>query len=184
MSSSTCRFSKIAPFAAKRRQFAVFAHEQALYSLMLVIQGGKDFRVPERQAMEAFGTAQLRGMPSRFLYLPNEWHWVLKLQNAVLWQRVFFEWLGRTLKPNGQAGNQPLQRAVRQPMRTAQTGGGPPVVPNRRAGATRRAVGRAELHRRQLYGAGAAVPTGIFTQNRVTLQSDYSLKSSCLGLIL
>lgn len=67
MSSSTCRFSKIAPFAAKRRQFAVFAHEQALYRLMLVIQGGKDFRVPERQAMEAFGTAQLRGMPSRFL---------------------------------------------------------------------------------------------------------------------
>ena len=113
---------------------------------------------------------------------------MLKLQDAVLWQRVFFEWLDRTLKPNGQAGNQPLQRAVQQPMRTAQTGGGPPVVPNRRAGATRRAtrraVGRAELHRRQLYGAGAAVPTGIFTQNRVTLQSDYSLKSSCLGLIL
>ena len=38
---------------------------------MLVIQGGKDFRVPERQAMEAFGTAQLRGMPSRFLICPT-----------------------------------------------------------------------------------------------------------------
>ena len=68
---------------------------------ILVIQGGKDFRVPEGQAMEAFGTAQLRGIPSRFLYLPNEGHWVLKPQNAVLWQRVFFEWLGRTLKPDG-----------------------------------------------------------------------------------
>ena len=71
---------------------------------ILVIQGGKDFRVPEGQAMEAFGTAQLRGIPSRFLYLPNEGHWVLKPQNSVLWQRVFFDWLGRTLKPNGTAG--------------------------------------------------------------------------------
>jgi dipeptidyl aminopeptidase/acylaminoacyl peptidase len=68
---------------------------------LLVIHGGKDFRVPEGQGMEAFGTAQLRGIPSRFLYFPNEGHWILKPQNAVLWQRVFFDWLGRTLKPDG-----------------------------------------------------------------------------------
>ena len=70
---------------------------------ILVIHGGKDFRVPEGQGMEAFGTAQLRGIPSRFLYFPNEGHWVQKPQNAVLWQRVFFEWLGRTLRPDGTA---------------------------------------------------------------------------------
>ena len=68
---------------------------------ILVIHGGKDFRVPEGQGMEAFGTAQLRGIPSRFLYFPNEGHWIQKPQNAVLWQRVFFEWLGRTLQPDG-----------------------------------------------------------------------------------
>ncbi|MBT9391927.1 S9 family peptidase [Hymenobacter sp. NST-14] len=66
---------------------------------ILVIHGGKDFRVPEGQGMEAFGTAQLRGIPSRFLYFPNEGHWISKPQNAVLWNRVFFEWLGRTLQP-------------------------------------------------------------------------------------
>ena len=66
---------------------------------MLVIHGGRDFRVPENQGMEAFGTAQLRGIPSRFLYFPNEGHWILRPQNAILWQRVFFDWLGRTLKP-------------------------------------------------------------------------------------
>ncbi|WP_394804942.1 prolyl oligopeptidase family serine peptidase [Hymenobacter monticola] len=49
----------------------------------------------------AFGTAQLRGIPSRFLYFPNEGHWILKPQNVILWQRVFFDWLGRTLKPEG-----------------------------------------------------------------------------------
>jgi hypothetical protein len=27
----------------------------------------------------------------------------LKPQNAILWQRVFFDWLGRTLKPEGTA---------------------------------------------------------------------------------
>jgi dipeptidyl aminopeptidase/acylaminoacyl peptidase len=69
---------------------------------LLVIHGGKDFRVPEGQGMEAFGTAQLKGIPSRFLYFPNEGHWISKPQNAVLWQRVFFDWLGRTLKPGGQ----------------------------------------------------------------------------------
>ncbi|UYZ62971.1 S9 family peptidase [Hymenobacter weizhouensis] len=66
---------------------------------LLVIHGGRDFRVPEDQGMEAFGTAQLRGIPSRFLYFPNEGHWISKPQNAVLWNRVFFEWLGRTLRP-------------------------------------------------------------------------------------
>ncbi|MCB2376111.1 S9 family peptidase [Hymenobacter sp. BT635] len=70
---------------------------------ILVIHGGKDFRVPEGQGMEAFGSAQLRGIPSRFLYFPNEGHWIQKPQNAVLWNRVFFEWLGRTLKPETQA---------------------------------------------------------------------------------
>ncbi|SNR44110.1 S9 family peptidase [Hymenobacter mucosus] len=70
---------------------------------ILVIHGGKDFRVPEDQGMEAFGTAQLRGIPSRFLYFPNEGHWISKPQNSVLWNRVFFDWLGRTLKPEGQA---------------------------------------------------------------------------------
>ncbi len=71
---------------------------------LLVIHGGRDFRVPEGQGMEAFGTAQLRGIPSRFLYFPSEGHWISKPQNAVLWNRVFFEWLGRTLRPGtGQA---------------------------------------------------------------------------------
>ena len=65
---------------------------------ILVIHGGRDFRVPEGQGMEAFGTAQLKGIPSRFLYFPNEGHWILKPQNAVLWQRVYFDWLARTLK--------------------------------------------------------------------------------------
>ena len=65
---------------------------------MLVIQGGKDYRVPETQAMEAFTVLQMKDIPSKFLYFPDENHWVLKPQNGILWQRVFFKWLDKWLK--------------------------------------------------------------------------------------
>ncbi|MFM2367917.1 MAG: hypothetical protein RL619_213 [Bacteroidota bacterium] len=64
---------------------------------ILIIQGGKDFRVPIGQGQEAFQAAQLRGIKSRFLYFPEENHWVLKPQNAQIWQREFFKWLKETL---------------------------------------------------------------------------------------
>lgn len=64
---------------------------------ILIIQGGKDFRVPIGQGQEAFQAAQLRGIKSRFLYFPEENHWVLKPQNAIIWQSEFFKWLKETL---------------------------------------------------------------------------------------
>ena len=65
---------------------------------LLVIHGGKDFRVPETEGMQAFQAAQLRGIPSKFLYFPEENHWVLSPQNGILWQREFFGWLDKWLK--------------------------------------------------------------------------------------
>ncbi len=64
---------------------------------ILIIQGGKDYRVPIGQAQEAFQAAQLRRIKSRLLYLPEENHWVLKPQNAIVWQREFYKWLKETL---------------------------------------------------------------------------------------
>ncbi|TDH28841.1 S9 family peptidase [Segetibacter sp. 3557_3] len=64
---------------------------------ILVIQGGKDFRVPIEQGLQAFQVAQLRGLKSRLLYFPEENHWVLKPQNAIVWQREFYRWLKETL---------------------------------------------------------------------------------------
>lgn len=64
---------------------------------MLVIQGGKDYRVPIGQGQEAFQALQQRGIQSRFLYFPDENHWVLQPQNGLLWQREFFKWLKETL---------------------------------------------------------------------------------------
>lgn len=65
---------------------------------ILVIHNEKDFRVPLNQGMEAFTAAQLRGVPSKFLYFPDEGHHVLKPQNSILWNRVFTSWLDKYLK--------------------------------------------------------------------------------------
>jgi dipeptidyl aminopeptidase/acylaminoacyl peptidase len=64
---------------------------------ILIVQGGRDYRVPIGQGLEAFQAAQLLGLKSRLLYLPEENHWVLTAQNALVWQREFFRWLGETL---------------------------------------------------------------------------------------
>lgn len=64
---------------------------------IMIIQGGNDFRVPIEQGLEAFQAAQLKGIKSKLLYLPEENHWVLSGQNGIVWQREFFDWLKETL---------------------------------------------------------------------------------------
>ncbi|HEX6334757.1 MAG TPA: S9 family peptidase [Flavisolibacter sp.] len=64
---------------------------------IMIIQGGRDYRVPLEQALQAFTAAQLRGIKSKLLYLPEENHWVLSAQNALVWQREFYKWLEETL---------------------------------------------------------------------------------------
>jgi len=64
---------------------------------ILIVQGGKDYRVPIEQGQGAFQAAQLKGINSKFLFFPDENHWVLKPQNATVWQREFFGWLKETL---------------------------------------------------------------------------------------
>jgi dipeptidyl aminopeptidase/acylaminoacyl peptidase len=65
---------------------------------ILIITGANDFRIPYTQSMEAFQAAQLHGVPSRLLFFEDEYHFVTKPQNAVIWQREFFEWLETYLK--------------------------------------------------------------------------------------
>ena len=49
------------------------------------------------KGLEAFNAAQLKGIKSKLLYFPEENHWVLSPQNALIWQREFFKWLKETL---------------------------------------------------------------------------------------
>ena len=64
---------------------------------MLVIQGQRDFRVPDTQGISAFTALQRRGIPSRLLYYPDENHWVLKPANSVQWHHEVLRWLDEWL---------------------------------------------------------------------------------------
>ena len=65
---------------------------------ILIYQGGKDYRVPIEQGQQAFQAAQLRGIKSKFILLPDQNHWVLTAQDALVWQHEFYNWLKETLK--------------------------------------------------------------------------------------
>jgi dipeptidyl aminopeptidase/acylaminoacyl peptidase len=59
---------------------------------MLIIHGANDFRVVEEQAFQLFTSLQRLGVESKFLYFPDETHFVTKPQNSVLWWKTVFNW--------------------------------------------------------------------------------------------
>ena len=65
---------------------------------LMVIHGGMDYRVPVDQGMAAYNCAQMMGVPSRLLIFPDENHWILKPQNAMMWHREYFRWLDQWCK--------------------------------------------------------------------------------------
>jgi len=82
---------------------AAYAHSPHNYvqnwdTPIMIITGGNDFRIPYTESLQAFNAAQLRGIPSRLLFFPDESHFVSNPQNSILWQREFFEWLDEYLK--------------------------------------------------------------------------------------
>ena len=78
---------------ALRERWSASNFVQNIRTPMLVVEGGHDYRVPEGQAIQLFTDLQRRGIPSRFLYFPDEGHWVLKPQNSQLWYRTVLGWL-------------------------------------------------------------------------------------------
>lgn len=70
---------------------------------MLVIQGLKDFRVPEGQGIAAFTALQRKGVPSRLLVYPDENHWVLGPANSIQWHETVLGWLDGYLGDEAEA---------------------------------------------------------------------------------
>ena len=66
---------------------------------IMISHGEYDYRILASQGMAAFNAAKLRGIPAEMVIFPDENHWILKPQNAVLWQRLFFRWFDKWLKP-------------------------------------------------------------------------------------
>ena len=65
---------------------------------MLIIHGGRDYRVPDTQGISAFTALQRRGIPSRLLYLPNENHWTVNPFNSIIWYQEVLEWMNQWIK--------------------------------------------------------------------------------------
>ncbi|MCM1036727.1 MAG: S9 family peptidase [Bacteroides sp.] len=66
---------------------------------IMISHGEYDYRILASQGMAAFNAAKLRGIPAEMVIYPDENHWILKPQNAVMWQRLFFRWFDKWLKP-------------------------------------------------------------------------------------
>ncbi len=78
---------------------------------ILVTHGEYDFRILASQGMMAFNAARLRNIPAEMVIFPDENHWILKPQNAILWQRVFFRWLDKWLQPDAAYADPQVQPA-------------------------------------------------------------------------
>ena len=66
---------------------------EAIRTPMLVVHGDKDFRVPIGEGLALWYDLQRRGVPSRFLYFPDENHWVLTPGNSVVWYETVLAFL-------------------------------------------------------------------------------------------
>jgi dipeptidyl aminopeptidase/acylaminoacyl peptidase len=66
----------------------------------LVIHSQRDYRLDLSEGLQLFTALQLRGVPSKFLYFPDEGHWVLKPQNSQLWYATVNDWVDRWTHTN------------------------------------------------------------------------------------
>ena len=92
-----------APWMNKEGKFKNFLHSPHLYvdkwdTPILCIHGEKDYRILHSQGESAFHCARMRNIPSKLLMFKDEGHWILKPQNALIWQREFYSWLDKWLK--------------------------------------------------------------------------------------
>ncbi len=60
----------------------------------LVVHGQLDYRLDVSEGIQMFTALQRQGVPSKFLYFPDEGHFVLKPQNARLWWNTVLGWIG------------------------------------------------------------------------------------------
>jgi len=64
----------------------------------LIVHSANDFRVTEDQAFQLFTSLQRLGVESKFLYFPDEFHFVVKPQNARLWWNTVYDWFEKHKK--------------------------------------------------------------------------------------
>ena len=74
---------------------------------MLIVHSQLDYRVDLSEGYQAFTALRRMGVPAKFLYFPDEGHWVLRPRNRRLWWGVVLDWLDQYLKPARPVGAHP-----------------------------------------------------------------------------
>jgi dipeptidyl aminopeptidase/acylaminoacyl peptidase len=72
-------------------------HVGRITTPMLVIHGELDHRVPVGEALRLWTDLSRHGVEAKFLYFPDENHWILKPQHARVWYETVLAWLDHHL---------------------------------------------------------------------------------------
>ncbi len=96
------------PYGTQRdlyEKWSPLNHVENWKTPMLVVHSQHDYRLDLSQGLQAFTALQQMGVPSRFLYFPDEFHFVTKPRNRRLWWATVLDWLGSYLQPAGGAAS-------------------------------------------------------------------------------
>jgi dipeptidyl aminopeptidase/acylaminoacyl peptidase len=85
------------PLTAPERYEANSPHRHIadIRTPMLVIHGNKDFRVPVGEALRLWWDLNRHGAEAKFLYFPDENHWILTPGHATVWYETVFAFLAQ-----------------------------------------------------------------------------------------
>jgi len=80
------------------RAMSPSTYVESMRTPTLVIHGALDFRVPDSQGLAMFTALRRQGVPARYVWFPDENHWILKPANRIVWWREVHNWLDRYLR--------------------------------------------------------------------------------------
>ncbi len=80
------------------RKFSPHLFADKFKTPTLVVHGQNDYRLDVSEGFQLFTTLQRLKIPSKFLYFPDEGHWVLKPQNSQLWYKTVNDWVDQWCK--------------------------------------------------------------------------------------
>jgi dipeptidyl aminopeptidase/acylaminoacyl peptidase len=79
-------------------KFSPHQYAQNWDTPIFISTGGNDFRVPYTQSLEAFTVAQVKNIPSKLVFLPEETHFISHPQEFIVWSNEFFGFLDKYCK--------------------------------------------------------------------------------------
>ena len=90
--------SLLAPAArARMEKWSPANYVQNWSTPMLIVHSQTDFRVDLSEGLQAFTALRLRKVPGKFLYFPDENHFVVKPRNRRLWWGTVLDWIDQYL---------------------------------------------------------------------------------------